>query len=883
MRFAFRRIIFAALCLMLLCQSALAYETLEKGDSGNDVLQMQIALTQLGYTVSCDGNYGAETYNAVKLFQSDNKLEKDGKAGNQTLSLLYSLYTSSIISSNNPQSGTQTTTPPAETVRPTATVYCADGGKLNLRKTASTGAKVLKQIPTGTQLVIYEQGSKWCYTTYNGEWGYVMTSFLRFDTTQTPSAPTTPDSSTTAQTATVYCADGGKLNLRKSASSNAAVLRQIPNGTALSILERGTRWCKTSYSGETGYVMTSFLIFNTTTPTYAPVATPTWAPVITPVPESTVWATVYCEDGGKLNLRKTMSTGAKVLKQIPTGTQLVIQEKGTTWCKTSYAGETGYVMTKFLRFNASATQAPAVTPVPTVKPTTAPTTAPGTSATRAIVNCANGGKLNLRSGRGTGYRVVYQIPNLSEVIVLQQYGSWTQVAYGAYSGYVMTSYLHFTTGTTSPTVKPTVKPNIPTPTPIPYTGDMRYGEYRYATVQTASGGTLNLRKGPDTSYSTSAYIPNGTRIVVRAMIGDWCDVYWQDKQGYVKTEFLYIDAGRGDYEDSSLQYDVSILTRTLRGGETGADVQLVQTRLQELNYLSSVSGIYDSNTVNAVKSFQKLHNLTVDGKSGTSTYNVLFSSQAFPYTPVTETYSTYNIRYNESSGSGTAEKQEAVRRAQEALRALNYLCPINGDFDEATHDAIVDFQLRNGLTASGILDAATQVRLYSDSARDAASPSRFYLPANAGTEVIAPEDVSLMHWADEVKAMISNGDALTVYDPATGLSFKLRNLSRGRHWDVEPHSLTDTFIMRKAFNGMSWTIRVVYVMLPDGSWSMATMHNRAHGTNTIKDNGFGGQNCVHFLRDMSETQANDPNYGVKNQEALREAWYKLTGETIPYK
>jgi len=62
MRFAFRRIIFAALCLMLLCQSALAYETLEKGDSGNDVLQMQIALTQLGYTVSCDGNYGAETY-----------------------------------------------------------------------------------------------------------------------------------------------------------------------------------------------------------------------------------------------------------------------------------------------------------------------------------------------------------------------------------------------------------------------------------------------------------------------------------------------------------------------------------------------------------------------------------------------------------------------------------------------------------------------------------------------------------------------------------------------------------------------------------------------------------------------------------------------------
>ena len=237
------------------------------------------------------------------------------------------------------------------------------------------------------------------------------------------------------------------------------------------------------------------------------------------------------------------------------------------------------------------------------------------------------------------------------------------------------------------------------------------------------------------------------------------------------------------------------------------------------------------------------------------------------------------VRY----GGTPAEKQAAVQRAQQALQALNYLCPINGDIDEATHDAIVDFQLRNGLTANGLLDVPTQVRLFSDNARDAASPSRFYLSADAGTQVDFPSNVQLLHWADEVKALIGNGDALTVFDPATGLSFKLRNLSRGRHWDVESHSLEDTFIMRKAFNGMSWTIRVVYVQLPDGRWSMATMHNRAHGTNTIKDNGFGGQNCVHFLRDMSEAQANDPNYGVRNQESLRQAWYNLTGETVPYK
>jgi hypothetical protein len=54
----------------------------------------------------------------------------------------------------------------------------------------------------------------------------------------------------------------------------------------------------------------------------------------------------------------------------------------------------------------------------------------------------------------------------------------------------------------------------------------------------------------------------------------------------------------------------------------------------------------------------------------------------------------------------------------------------------------------------------------------------------------------------------------------------------------------------------------------------------AHGSQTISDNNFDGQNCVHFLRDMDECKQNDPDYGVQNQEAIREAWKKLTGITV---
>ena len=87
--------------------------------------------------------------------------------------------------------------------------------------------------------------------------------------------------------------------------------------------------------------------------------------------------------------------------------------------------------------------------------------------------------------------------------------------------------------------------------------------------------------------------------------------------------------------------------------------------------------------------------------------------------------------------------------------------------------------------------------------------------------------------------------------------------------------------MQKAFDGKSsWTMHIVYVQLPNGTWCMAGMHNRPHQSNGILANGFGGHLCVHFLRDMSETQEKDPVTGVQYQNLLREAWYNLTGEKI---
>ena len=66
-----------------------------------------------------------------------------------------------------------------------------------------------------------------------------------------------------AATDATVSANGG-LRLRAGASTNHSVMMLIPNGATVSVTERGESWCKVTYSGKTGYVMTRYLNIGTT-------------------------------------------------------------------------------------------------------------------------------------------------------------------------------------------------------------------------------------------------------------------------------------------------------------------------------------------------------------------------------------------------------------------------------------------------------------------------------------------------------------------------------------------------------------------------------------------------------------------------------------------
>lgn len=329
-------------------------------------------------------------------------------------------------------------------------------------------------------------------------------------------------------------------------------------------------------------------------------------------------------------------------------------------------------------------------------------------------------------------------------------------------------------------------------------------------------------------------------------------------------------------------------TRLLYSGCTGDDVKSVQQRLKDLGYLTDkVDGKYGANTVAAMRAFQLRNGLTGSGNGDTATYTILYSVNAITAEGKQVDSNTPTVYTNLKVGA----TGDAVLRLQQALSNLRYTVTINGTYDETTRAAVLAFQKRNGLAPDGIAGVNTQTKLYTGDCvtGDTALPDE---NQNGGTgnngasfgNGPAKSQIKLQMWYTEIKPTIKSGQTVLVYEPRSGSSFRLRFYSLGRHADSEPLTAQDTAIMKAAWGGkFSWDEKPVYVLLPSGTWVLASMHCMPHLSGSIKDNDFDGHLCVHFPRTMEETIRNgDTKNGVRHQKDIRKAWKALTGEDITW-
>ena len=302
---------------------------------------------------------------------------------------------------------------------------------------------------------------------------------------------------------------------------------------------------------------------------------------------------------------------------------------------------------------------------------------------------------------------------------------------------------------------------------------------------------------------------------------------------------------------------------TLKKGSSGTAVKAVQQRLKELGYYTnSIDGDYGNRTVTAVKAFQAKNGLTADGVCGAATLKKLNSDDAVNAKGST----TVELSTSQTLQKGDSGAQ--VKALQTQLKKLGYYTTtIDSDYGYRTAEAVSAFQRANGLTVNGVANPATLRKLVSSSAVSKAE-------ADEVEEEETTYKTEKLDWFNGGRSKFADRPVIEIKDVRTGLVFKGKVLYGTNHLDVEPLTKADTAILLKINGGVSfsWRRRPMLVKL-NGHVYAASIYSVPHGDQTITDNNFDGQFCLHFYGSKTHgTGIVDSDHQSCVAEAMKATW-----------
>ena len=277
---------------------------------------------------------------------------------------------------------------------------------------------------------------------------------------------------------------------------------------------------------------------------------------------------------------------------------------------------------------------------------------------------------------------------------------------------------------------------------------------------------------------------------------------------------------------------------TLKKGAKGTAVKELQKRLKELGYYTyGIDGDYGDRTVNAVKAFQMKNGLNADGVCGESTLKKLNSDDA-----ITAKGST-TVELNTSQTLQKGDNGAQVKALQSALKKLGYYTnSLDSDYGYRTAEAVSAFQRANGLTVNGVANPATLRKLVSSSAISKAEADK-----KEEAEKEPTYKTENLDWFKNGYKVFPKRAIIQIKDVRTGLVFKAQVLYGTNHLDAEPLTKADTAILLKINGGVdfSWRRRPMLVKY-NGHVYASSIYSEPHGDQTITDNNFDGQFCLHF-------------------------------------
>ncbi len=214
-----------------------------------------------------------------------------------------------------------------------ATIKTPNNSAMNLRTGPGKSYGVVRQFSGDTYVMVLAKGNEWWRVSVNGYTGFMSSDFLSEGLKAARDISATDGGGVSGNCYAVVNNPRSTqaLNLRQYPTTASAVLRKLYNGDELWVDEHGSEWCAVTdkETGLSGYVMTRYIkLYNVS---------------------ATSTRTVVHPSGTFVNLRQSQSLTSNVLIRVPHGRQVTILAAGSEWCKVSYNGYQGYMLTYFLK------------------------------------------------------------------------------------------------------------------------------------------------------------------------------------------------------------------------------------------------------------------------------------------------------------------------------------------------------------------------------------------------------------------------------------------------------------------------------------------------------------------------------------------------------
>ena len=278
-----------------------------------------------------------------------------------------------------------------------------------------------------------------------------------------------------------------QVNVREKASKSSKLLGTAKKGESFPVLGTSGDWVRIDFNGKDGYVFHTYIKIDGSTD----------AEITETAVEGKVGTIVNCKK--EVNVREKPTSLSKLLGTAKKGKSFKVLAKAGNWVKIAFESETaGYVYKSYIRI----TDENGTTPDETVTE----------GKVGKIVNCRK--MANVREEASSKSKLLGTVKKGTKYTVLGTSGDWVKIRYNGKEGYVYKTYVKITEPEESI--------------------DGKTGTIVNCSTQ------VNVREKATKSSKLLGTAKKGETFTVRGRSGNWIEIEYNGKTGYVYKTYIKI-------------------------------------------------------------------------------------------------------------------------------------------------------------------------------------------------------------------------------------------------------------------------------------------------------------------------------------------------------